>query len=240
MRDATARGGAARLRRGVTPSTLVILLLGIGATDWLVTQALPRPVEILVKALLAVGFVAYAAIVLGLSSSELGLARHDVRRGFVVGGIAAGCILATIAVLVVVPASRGYFTSSRVRTDSSSLHWLEPLLFIPFGTVLFEELIFRGALLGATLRRFDTRGAVAVTSMVFGLWHLPDAIDATSGSSLHVAAAAAGTILVTTAAGVLFALLRLRSASLVAPVLAHLAFDAGAYVVALAALRLWG
>lgn len=241
VNDATAQGGAVhRSRRGVTSSTLVVLVLGIGATDWLVTQSIPRPVELLLKALVAGGFLAYAGIVLGLSTSELGMSHRDVRRGLVVGVIAAGCILAVIAVLVVVPASRGHFTSSRVRTDSPSLHWLEPLVIIPFGTVLFEELIFRGVLLGALLRRWDVRRAVVASSLVFGLWHLPGVIhSSTSNGSLH-AGAVAGTVTVTMAAGVLFAVLRLRSSSLVAPVLAHLAFDAGAYVLALAALRLWG
>jgi membrane protease YdiL (CAAX protease family) len=241
VRDATAPRGVARgLRQGVTPLTLVLLLMGIGATDWLVTQPFARP-ALLLKAVLAIGFVAYASIVLGLSSAELGLARRDARPGVLVGSIAAGGILVVIAMVVIIPASRGYFTSSRVRTDSPSLHWLEPLLIIPFGTVLFEELIFRGVLLGATLRRWGTRTAVAVTSIVFGLWHLPDALRTTSsGTSLHVAGAIIGTIAVTTAAGVLFALLRLRSKSLIAPILAHLAFDAGAYAAALTALKLWG
>jgi len=222
-------------------STLVVLVLGIGATDWLVTQPFTRPVEFLLKALVAFGFLAYAGIVLGLSTAELGLSRRDARHGLVVGAIAAGCILAAIAVLVAVPASRGHFTSSRVLTDSPLLHWLEPLLIIPFGTVLFEELIFRGVLLGALLRRWDVRTSVVATSFVFGLWHLPDVIhSASSSGSLHVAGTVAGTVAVTMAAGVLFAILRLRSSSLVAPVLAHLAFDAGAYALALAALRLWG
>jgi membrane protease YdiL (CAAX protease family) len=105
--------------------------------------------------------------------------------------------------------------------------------------VLFEELIFRGVLLGAMLRRWDARWSIVATSILFGLWHLPDVVH-TSGGPLHVAGAVAGTVVVTTAAGVLFGILRLRSASLVAPILAHLAFDAGAYVLALAALRLWG
>jgi uncharacterized protein len=240
VRHTTAQGGAARgLHRGVTRSSLVVLVLGIGATDWLVTQPFSRPVEFLLKASVAMAFLTYARIVLGLSMSEMGMARRDARRGMLVGAIAGGGILAAIAVLVIVPATRGHFTSSRVMTDASSLHWLEPLLFIPFGTVLFEELIFRGVLLGAMLRRWDARWSVLATSILFALWHLPGVIH-TSGSSLHVAGAVAGTVVVTTVAGVLFGILRLRSASLVAPILAHLALDAGAYVLALAALRLWG
>ena len=45
-----------------------------------------------------------------------------------------------------------------------------------------------------------------------------------------------GTIAVTTVAGVLFAWLRLRSGSLVAPILAHIATNSFAYVGALVAL----
>ena len=77
--------------------------------------------------------------------------------------------------------------------------------------------------------------------MLFGLWHisptlgtlteneqLDDATESTGGAILLVA----GTVLATFVAGVLFSWLRMRSRSLLAPVIAHLATNGVALVVA--------
>jgi membrane protease YdiL (CAAX protease family) len=227
-------------REGVTIARFCALLVALGIVDWLVIDVVSGVGDGLVKLGCAIGALLYGTAVLQLSAPELGLARADVRRGFGVGGFAALVILLVIVVLVAVPSSRGHFTTSRVTTDSASAHWLEPLVIIPFGTVVFEELLFRGVLLGAAMRLWRTPVAVAVTSVAFGLWHLPDTINTTSGSASHVFWAVVGTIAVTIAGGVLFAWLRLRSKSLVASVLAHVATNSGAYVAALVAIKLSG
>jgi len=224
--------------RGVTDLNLLILGSAIATTDWVVERALPHVAGDVAKVLALAMFLAFGYWILELSDSELGLARRDVRRGVVVGMGAAGVIIVVIAALVFVPASRSHFLDSRVARDSWSQHWLVPLLGIPLGTAVFEEIIFRGVLLGAACRRWRLPGAVAVTSVAFGLWHIPVATsDATTS---HSPAALVGTFVVTTLAGVLFALLRLRSGSVVAPILAHIATNSGAYAAALVALRLWG
>jgi membrane protease YdiL (CAAX protease family) len=225
----------------VTPATIVLLLVLLGLVDWAVALALTDVGALLLKGVTLVGFVAYGTRVMRLSSDELGLARRDARRGLVVGLWAALVILAVITVLVAVPASRSHFTSSRVADDSTVAHWVEPLVLIPLATALYEELLFRGVLLGAACRLWRRRAAIAVTSVAFGLWHVPDVLIGPVGSRpAHVAWAALGTVAVTTLAGVLFAVLRLRSRSVVAPFLAHAATNSGAYVAALVALRLSG
>ena len=99
---------------------------------------------------------------------------------------------------------------------------------IPVGTVLWEETAFRGVLLAA-LRRVMPRGtAVAVASGVFGIWHIRPTIGAlranklAAGPGKTVAAVTAG-VAATAAGGVLLSWLRIRSGSLAAPVLLHLA-----------------
>ena len=57
-----------------------------------------------------------------------------------------------IVVLVAVPGTRSYFDDSSVAADSTAQRVLQPLLFIPLGTVVFEEVIFRGVLLGCAAR----------------------------------------------------------------------------------------
>jgi membrane protease YdiL (CAAX protease family) len=118
-----------------------------------------------------------------------------------------------------------------VNADSAARQVLVPLLVIPLGTVLFEETIFRGVLLAVLLARYPRRTAILGSAAAFGLWHLVPAVSAADGASTIAAiGTVAGTIAVTTVAGVLFAWLRMRSGSLLAPILAHVATNSFAYV----------
>jgi membrane protease YdiL (CAAX protease family) len=102
-------------------------------------------------------------------------------------------------------------------------------LRIPLGTALGEEILFRGALLGLLLQRHAVGKAVAVSSCVFGLWHVVPTLQSLhagvdllpGGGAVRVALIVAGAVTVTTAAGCVFAWLRLRGSSVVAPFLAH-------------------
>ncbi len=49
---------------------------------------------------------------------------------------------------------------------------------IPIGTVLWEETAFRGVLQAALRRALPGPAAIAVTSGVFGLWHIRPTIAA--------------------------------------------------------------
>jgi membrane protease YdiL (CAAX protease family) len=153
--------------------------------------------------------------------------------------IPALVIALVIAVLVAIPASRGYFADNEmVRKASLTDRWLQPLVIIPLGTVVFGEVMFRGVLRGVLLRWSTTRPAVVVSAVVFGLWHLPPALRDASGDGFAGGlGVVVGTIAFTTLAGVLFAWLRLRSGSLIAPAGAHLASNSFAYVAAVIALQ---
>jgi membrane protease YdiL (CAAX protease family) len=61
--------------------------------------------------------------------------------------------------------------------------------------------------------------------LLFGLWHLGGIVTGTAGTAAHVALVGLGTVAATGAAGTVFCWLRLRSDSLLAPVLAHAAVD---------------
>jgi len=145
---------------------------------------------------------------------------------------------AAIAVAVAIPATRSYFESGEVRSDSTVARVLEPFVVIPLATVVFEEVIFRGVLL-ALLLRFTTRvRAILYGVIAFGLWHIPPALsDAKGKGSIEAVGIVLGTIAFTTAAGVVFSWLRLRSGSLLAPIMAHIASNSFACVGALFALR---
>lgn len=227
-----------RVRR-ISTRTVVGLILAIAATDVVATRLEPPHSDAVLKLAIVIGFLVWARRFAGLSWEELGLARANLGAGLRVGAVAALIVAAAIVVLVAVPGSRSYFESNRVAADSTAQRVLEPLVFIPIGTVVFEETIFRGVLLGVLLRWGTRRRAVVVTSVVFGLWHLPPALsDASGKGAIEAAGVVVGTIAITTVAGVLFAWLRLRSGSLVAPIFGHIATNSFAYVGALIALQL--
>jgi membrane protease YdiL (CAAX protease family) len=102
------------------------------------------------------------------------------------------------------------------------------LVRIPLGTVLWEEVAFRGVLLAALGRLLSLRGAIGVSAVLFGLWHVRPALGALAADGLAAGPLArTGAVVLaclgTAAAGVPFAELRLRSGSLLAPALLHLA-----------------
>jgi uncharacterized protein len=224
---------------GVTNATLCALFVLVAAADWLVERVLPARATGVAKLAVLGGVVAFGALVMVLSAREMAMDRRDLRAGVRYGALAACVVVLALIVLVAVPSSRAHFLHSRVRHDSTAEHWLLPLLVIPLGTAVYEEVIFRGVLLGAALRRWNTYTSVIVTSVAFGLWHLPVAASDPATSGATGPAPYLATFAFTAAAGVAFAVLRLRSKSVVAPVLAHVATNSGAYVAALVALHVW-
>lgn len=115
------------------------------------------------------------------------------------------------------------------------------LVRIPIGTALVEEALFRGALFGA-LRPDGVAAAVAGSSIAFGLWHVvPTAVAARANrpgaSRAAVAGAVAAGVVVTGAAGILFALLRERGGGIASPFALHAIVNVAGALVARAAHR---
>lgn len=117
------------------------------------------------------------------------------------------------------------------------------LIRVPIGTVLLEEVAFRGVLLALLLRATRSRAwATAISSILFGLWHiLPSlhlntqkpALTAVFGHSMLGAYLAdVGAVLFTAAAGVVLCELRRRSGSLLAPMVLHWSTNALGYLAA--------
>jgi len=111
------------------------------------------------------------------------------------------------------------------------------------GTVLWEEIAFRGVLQAALRRVMPEPAAIAVASGVFGAWHIrPTAaalrVNQLAGDRRQAAARVTAGVAVTAAAGVLLSWLRARSGRLAAPVLLHLATNCAGPVVAWTAARL--
>lgn len=165
-----------------------------------------------------------AALAAGYTTAELGLARRGVAAGLRWGVGAMVVVGVVLAVGVVIPGGRGWFEHDGADLTTGEL-LRKALWTIPVGTALVEELVFRGVVLAVSWRIFSARNAVLASAVIFGLWHIPPIVHDGPATVL-------GTVAATTAAGVGFALLRLRTGSVIAPMLAHVATNSGALTAA--------
>ncbi len=178
-----------------------------------------------------------------LSWDELGLARRALPDGLRWGGSYGLLVAAGYATALAVPALRPLLADARVAgRDGADLAY-QALLRIPLGTVLWEEVAFRGVLLAVLARLASRSSAVAGSALLFGVWHIRPTLDGLAANRIvEGAVPTAGLVLLaclgTAAAGVLFSWMRLRSGSLVAPVLLHLATNSLGTLAAVAAFRL--
>ncbi|WP_068165315.1 CPBP family intramembrane glutamic endopeptidase [Rhodococcus phenolicus] len=150
-----------------------------------------------------------AARASGMNRAELGLDPARIPSGLRWGAVAAGAVLGGYAIALTVPAVRDRIAVSAGAGRDDFWTWIT--LHIPVGTVLAEELLFRGVL--------TPLAGSAVHATAFGLWHVRPAMIA--GDNV------AGTVAVTGLSGLGFDWLRRRSGSVLAPALAHLAINAG-------------
>ncbi|MEU0570379.1 CPBP family intramembrane glutamic endopeptidase, partial [Nonomuraea sp. NPDC005983] len=93
------------------------------------------------------------------------------------GGVLAAGVAAVYTAGVAMPRTREFFHDERALSLTRARVLEEALLQVPVGTVLLEEVGFRGALYGMLRRTNGTATATAVSSALFGLWHILPAID---------------------------------------------------------------
>jgi membrane protease YdiL (CAAX protease family) len=206
--------------------------------------AVARPFGLLGPAVLSVSVLtavlALIAWSTGATRADLGLARADVRAGLLYGAGALGVVLLVLVVAAAIPATNGFLHDSRAQIGGGRLLY-EVGVPIVLLTAIPEEFAFRGVLLGSALRLWGPWRASLITSALFGLWHIAPTLHTMSDNSVvrGVTANAGGRVLVvlgsiavTFVAGLVFCWLRLRSRSLIAPVMAHVATNGLALTVA--------
>lgn len=185
------------------------------------------------------------ALTAGSSLDDLGLAPDELASGWRWGRLAvlvvAVAVAAGGALAPRVRAVAALLNDRRADLSPSELAW-HTMVRIPVGTAGFEELAFRGVLLGLLLEATATLTAVLVSSAVFGLWHVGPTLAAMRINDVEEGrvGAVVGAVLMTTVAGVGFAWLRLGSGSVVAPVLAHWATNAFGLLAAAVVRRTGG
>ena len=184
----------------------------------------------------ATGAVLAAAAASGLTGADLGVGPGSWRLGRAgtgwTGAVAAGWLL-----IATVPATRPVLSDKRsAGLDGRGVAY-QAAVRIPVGTVLWEEIAFRGVLQASLRRVLPLPAAIAVTSGVFGLWHVRPTWQALRTNGLaddrrqavaRVSAVCAGMA----AGGALLSWLREQSGGLAAPIALHLATNSGGAVAA--------
>ena len=175
---------------------------------------------------------------------DIGIA--NVRHGLKIGAILMTAVLAVYLVAWALPATHGLFKDRRVGERSAAAMLYEVLIRIPFGTVLLEEVAFRGVLLGQLGSRLHWRVGLLASSLLFGLWHVLPAwaintvnpVLRSSGISrpLAILAAVGGTAV----AGLFMSWVRIRARSLLAPVMLHIATNSFGFAIAWLVVRRGG
>lgn len=169
-----------------------------------------------------------ATVSTGLAAAvgaPLGLRPPQLWAGLRAGAVAAGVAAAGVAAVTALPRVRAGMRARRIPADP--VRWL--VLEIPVATAWTEEMLFRGLLQTVAVRTFGPTVGPLVQAGAFGLWHIPDA--------RRVGDPVLGTVLVTAAAGWVFGRLATRSSSVLAPVLAHVAFNESAAAAAIVLQR---
>jgi hypothetical protein len=175
-----------------------------------------------------------AARSLGLDAAALGLARAGALGGAAIGALAGGAIAAIdVALLRLAPSIIGVPIVYGPLYDISAEELVRHVaVFLPLGAVIPEEVAFRGALLGALLRRWDARDAIAGSALTFALWHGTVAIATVLQTTLGqapgpwVIAFVVGTLGILFVGGAIMAVLRVFTGALSTAIAAHWAFNA--------------
>lgn len=186
--------------------------------------------------------VAFAALVLvgarrsGLTLADMGLTRRGALKAALAGSaLAAVGAVGALAVMRFPPLLGEPVSYGPAATVGGAALAVHILVLVPLAVVVPEELAFRGALLAALRRRYRIAPAVAISAGVFMLWHMT-IVGLTLGqtslaaSAVFSALGAAVAFLAVFAGGVAFALLRIATGHLAAPIAAHWGFNAALLV----------
>jgi membrane protease YdiL (CAAX protease family) len=173
-----------------------------------------------------------AEAALGVTGSDLSLAAEGAALG----------VLLTMPLYLALASPRWAEIVADRRLEGSSLRQLlyRILIRVPLGTVLLEEVAFRGVLFGLLLD-YGLAVAAVSSSVAFGLWHIVPTHATVKVNRMvngtGTWTAVTGGVLVGMGAGLIFIWLRLRTGTLAAPFGLHAAVNSSATVAAFLALR---
>lgn len=191
-----------------------------------------------------------AALLLGLSRlagltwAGVGLGGAALGRGVASGLLLAALVAVCYLVAACLPATRGMFLDRRVEHAAPGTIAYHVLLRIPLGTVVLEEVAFRGVVYGLAWQVGGAAVATAVSCALFGLWHVLPAmalvtLNRAAGRAFRArpARVVSAAVISSALAGVVLCELRRRGGSLAQPAMVHWASNAFAYLSAFVVTR---
>lgn len=245
--DAGPDAALARHELGTAPrkGPLLGVLGTLVVSNVMANQVLPSWAYVPWNCGVAVVLVVIATRFDGASANDLGLAPRRVPDGLRWGAAVSAGLLAIYLIGLAIPETRGLFEDERADVGALDMLW-RTLVLIPFGTVLMEEVAFRGVLPAMFRRRLGDSGTAALradvfAALLFGLWHVLPSLDLNEANPVFrdllpgpigQALTVAGGVLATGVAGMGLSWLRNRSGSLVAPAMLHCSTNSLGYVLA--------
>jgi membrane protease YdiL (CAAX protease family) len=170
----------------------------------------------------------------GLDLDGIGVSASGIDTGLVVVAVVA--VLLLVAGLL--PATRRLFADRRMAGVGPLGTVYRAAVRIPLGTVLVEEVAFRGVLFVLVGGVAGTGWAVVLTSALFGLWHVvPVRATLRTNDLAPATAVVGGAVVALGLVGAGLCWLRLLTGGLAAPAIAHASASAGATVVAFFVVR---
>jgi uncharacterized protein len=166
----------------------------------------------------------------GESWSDIGLGPLTKRAVLAALGVIA-IVFAIYLIGALIPSTREAFSDDRIGALSNGQVLWRALVRVPFGTVVLEEIAFRGVLLSMLWRRIGVVRGMVASSLVFGLWHILPSLGITQSNDALGAAVGTGpsgrifgvlfVVFSTFLAGLLFCELRRRFGHLIVPMALH-------------------
>lgn len=122
----------------------------------------------------------------GVGPTAVGLGIKHWHRPVGVGLLLAAATALVFAIGMLIPSTRSAFFDERAAQASIWVMLFQVLIRIPLGTVILEEIAFRGvlpALFGAAPSIRWRWGPVLGASTLFGMWHILPSIGINTGNS---------------------------------------------------------
>lgn len=178
--------------------------------------------------------VGLAVLVDGQSMASIGLSRASLGSGLRLG-LGVSSVLALVMVVgLLIPVTRDLFMDERADVPFREMTY-KFLIEVPLGTVLLEEVAFRGVLPAMVAMRIqpDPRRrlrADSVAAALFGLWHILPAMSLSHANNeiaqgtdpmLLQIGGVIGSVLLTATFAMWLSWMRNRSDSVAAPALLH-------------------
>ena len=217
----------------------------VGGYNLLQNRLLPGSTYVPANLLVTSGLLALATRE-GCTLEDLGLDPANAGDGLRLGASAAAVIATTAVLGSALPGARRHLRDERARDQSPRDVLYHTFVRFPLGTALFEEVAFRGVIEGVWRRDGATeRDAAVASAVLFGLWHLLPTYDVIGGSPATAGVVSPRSQAMLVMAGALatgvaslgFSWMRRRSRSLLAPWLAHTAFNVAGYLASVAIWR---